>query len=262
MLKRILFSLDSVIPGRLAFAAAMCVPILAGAAIGPAKAHVQDSDDGPAPVVVELFTSQSCGKCPAANLLMAELGEQDGVLALSFSVDYWNVMGWEDTFATPEFTNRQQDYTRTLSNSMVYTPQFVFQGVEDQRGSGRHHHRVRDQLRECKSSAPLLSAQPPITLVAQGDQALITIGDFAAEGPATVWWFEFIPGRVPVDVGGGLNADKTVTLFNPVTTMHRLGDWEGGAQNYSAPMTRDRAGAIVIQDNESLEIRAAQSTVF
>ena len=43
-----------------------------------------------APVVVELFTSQSCYSCPPAERFLGELAKRDGVLALEFHVDYWD----------------------------------------------------------------------------------------------------------------------------------------------------------------------------
>ena len=55
------------------------------------------------PVVVELFTAQGCSSCGKANQLAAELSQRDGVLALTYSVDYWDYLGWKDTFAKPVF---------------------------------------------------------------------------------------------------------------------------------------------------------------
>ena len=60
------------------------------------------------PVVVELFTAQGCSSCGKANQVAAELAKQDGVLALTYSVDYWDYLGWKDTFAKPVFAERQR----------------------------------------------------------------------------------------------------------------------------------------------------------
>ena len=59
------------------------------------------------PVVVELFTSQGCSSCPPANASLAAISNRPDVLALSFGVTYWDYLGWKDTFAKPEFTQRQ-----------------------------------------------------------------------------------------------------------------------------------------------------------
>src|SRR5207342_3262179 len=79
------------IPGAGAVAA-----LAALALAGPGVA----SPDKP-PAVVELFTSQGCSSCPPADVLLGQLAEKAGVVALSFSVDYWDYLGWRDTLGSP-----------------------------------------------------------------------------------------------------------------------------------------------------------------
>jgi hypothetical protein len=59
------------------------------------------------PVVVELFTSQGCSSCTAADAYLDELTRRADVLPLSIHVDYWNYIGWTDPFASKEATQRQ-----------------------------------------------------------------------------------------------------------------------------------------------------------
>src|SRR5262247_872976 len=54
--------------------------------------------------VVELFTSQGCSSCPAADALLAQLASRGEVVALSLSVDYWDYLGWRDTLASSKFS--------------------------------------------------------------------------------------------------------------------------------------------------------------
>ena len=58
------------------------------------------------PIVVELFTAQGCGSCGAASAHVAELATDKGVIPLTFAVDYWDYLGWKDTFARAEFADR------------------------------------------------------------------------------------------------------------------------------------------------------------
>jgi hypothetical protein len=67
------------------------------------------------PVVVELYTAQGCASCGAANAFVAKLSERPGVLPLTFPVDYWDYLGWPDTFAKPEFAARQRAYVGPMS---------------------------------------------------------------------------------------------------------------------------------------------------
>src|SRR5262249_42043595 len=85
--------------------------------------------------IVELYTSQGCPSCPAADALLGRLARRDGIIAISWGVDYWDYLGWRDTAARPEFTARQKAYAKVLGNGMVYTPQAVINGVAHANGS-------------------------------------------------------------------------------------------------------------------------------
>ena len=82
------------------------------------------------PVVVELFTSQGCSSCPPADALLRKLAEEEDVIALALHVDYWDYLGWKDSFATPKFTARQRAYAKKARSRSIYTPQMVVQGED------------------------------------------------------------------------------------------------------------------------------------
>ena len=78
--------------------------------------------------MVELFTSQGCSSCPAADAFLGELIEMcDDVLGLEFHVDYWDNFGWKDCFSSAESTMRRHAYTKILGLTYVYTPQINWQ---------------------------------------------------------------------------------------------------------------------------------------
>src|SRR6185295_523163 len=91
----------------------------------------------PAPVVVELYTSQGCNSCPPADAFFADLVRQPGVVALGFHVDYWNYLGWHDPFSSKKFTYRQKEYAMAFRQTGVYTPQMVVQGKRGEVGSDK-----------------------------------------------------------------------------------------------------------------------------
>src|SRR5271165_3503888 len=67
--------------------------------------------DAAHPTVVELFQSQRCSDCPPAAANVAAISDRPDVLALSFAVDYWDRLGWKDTFSIllyPNFRSRSR----------------------------------------------------------------------------------------------------------------------------------------------------------
>src|ERR1700750_707792 len=81
------------------------------------------------PVVLDLYTAQGCASCGEANAHVAKLADKPGVLALTFPVDYWDYLGWADTFAKSDFTDRQKAYVARFSLREPYTPQVVVDGA-------------------------------------------------------------------------------------------------------------------------------------
>lgn len=92
--------------------------------------------------LVELYTSQGCSSCPAADRLLSELvdnsmAEGDNVIALSFHVDYWNYIGWKDPYSNQFNSQRQRNYSKGISGHRVYTPQMIVNGEKEFVGSSR-----------------------------------------------------------------------------------------------------------------------------
>src|SRR4051812_28827180 len=87
--------------------------------------------------VVELFTSQGCSSCPAADRLMGELSRDPSLVTLSLAVDYWDYLGWQDTLALHGHTNRERAYAAARGDRDVYTPQVVVNGGMAVLGSDR-----------------------------------------------------------------------------------------------------------------------------
>jgi hypothetical protein len=91
-------------------------------------------------VVAELFTSEGCSSCPPADDVLSRLVREpvDGavVLGLGEHVDYWDRLGWKDSFSAPVFSSRQSDYqSRVFRTGSLYTPQIVIDGQREAVGS-------------------------------------------------------------------------------------------------------------------------------
>nr|WP_299339565.1 DUF1223 domain-containing protein [Allomuricauda sp.] len=106
-------------------------------------------------VVLELFTSQGCSSCPPADVLLDKVKKQypDEVFALSYHVDYWNYIGWEDPFSKSAFTKKQRGYNLKFRSRSNYTPQVVVNGQEHFVGSNTS--KMYEKIKSYASNPPV-----------------------------------------------------------------------------------------------------------
>ena len=89
--------------------------------------------------VLELFTAEGCSSCPPADETMIQLAKEypENVYILGFHVDYWNYIGWTDSFSSEAFSARQKSYVDKLNTRQVYTPQVIINGKKQFVGSNK-----------------------------------------------------------------------------------------------------------------------------
>jgi len=219
-----------------------------GASIAIGVGSVQAADSGH-PVVVELFQSQGCSSCPPANANVNALSARADVLALSFAITYWDRLGWKDTFAKGQFTDRQWQYAHAMHQSNVYTPQVVVNGRVE--GVGAERGEIETLIRQADRAGG-----PEIAI--KGGSA--EIGAAPAPGPgADVWLVRYDPRTIDVPVLRGENAGKTLPHKNIVRELTRLGGWSGEAERFDLPATDDPtlSTAILVQTSGAGPILAA-----
>jgi hypothetical protein len=183
--------------------------------------------------VVELFTSQGCNSCPPADALMGDLVQRDDVLGLSFHVDYWDYIGWKDTFSLPESSIRQRNYVGRAGGRYAYTPQIVIGGEEQVVGSRRSA--VEGAIRNSGSQTPVEIDTTPM-----GDGRFqVNLKPRHLGETAWVWLVTF-DNRHDVDIRRGENAGKQLSYFNVVRKIERIAMWDGST-NLMVPV--DMRGA-------------------
>ncbi len=196
---------------RLVFASFIC---LLGA-LFPAVGASQDQ-----PVVVELFTSQGCSYCPPADAYLNELAKQPNVIALAWHVDYWDYIGWKDSFANPTFTERQRAYAHAQKQRMIYTPQLIINGVENMMG------KIYDEVSASIRKVTVQKAVMKLSSSRARDAYTVTLSASHRHGTYDVQLVRVSPINI-VKILGGENAGKTVTYVNVVTDLRSLGSWDG-----------------------------------
>jgi hypothetical protein len=181
--------------------------------------------------VVELYTSQGCIQCPRANRLLGQFTREDDVLALTFPVGIWDYLGWADTLARPEFTRRQRAYSESL-RELRRTPQLIMNGAHQVPTSSWDDARA---LLDTERARGL--SGPAISMVRQRNGRVdIAIGaGVPPAAPADVWFVEYERDTITVLITGGVNRNRSVSHFNLVNRITRIGAWDG------APISLQRA---------------------
>ncbi|NAZ35557.1 thioredoxin family protein [Rubellimicrobium sp. CFH 75288] len=207
--------------------------------------------DSPLPVVVELFTSQGCSSCPPADAMMAELAKMDGIIALSLHVDYWDYIGWPDSFASPAFSARQEAYARAAGERMVYTPQIIVGGTD--RLVGGDAVAVMERLHAHGGRTTPVA----LHLSREGGRLRIEAEAREAVPPLVVHVVRYDPHE-EVEITGGENAGLTVAYSNIVTAWERVGEWDGRAPlSLEVPLDGEGPVAVLLQEPGPGRIRAA-----
>ena len=215
------------------FISALGLMTAVGFSLSPDAARASDAQR---PTVVELFTSQGCSSCPPADELLGEIGQRPDVLALSLPVDYWDYIGWKDTYASAANTQRQRDYSHSLHHRSIYTPEMIVDGLYDVVGSDRNQ--VDNTLTTAKARR---ITHVPVDVEISPDTVTVLIGEGKAERPATIWLVRYDPKHT-VAIRSGENTGRHITYHNVVRTMSSIGTWKG--DKLSIPMNRRLLGTM------------------
>jgi len=231
---------------------AMVAVGMAGALAAPALARPHAAAASTPTVVVELFTSQGCSSCVKSGDILQDAAEKPHVIALTFAVDYWDYLGWEDTFAKSEFTDRQRAYMKRFALRDVYTPQMV---VDGQAQAAALH---ADTLQDMVKAAERVRRHPPMLTLSK-DRLSIAAGE-PPKGGAEIWLVRYDPHPQSVLVKKGENRGKTIVAHNVVRQLVRLGGWSGKAKVLHLPKA-DQDGlktVILVQDSHGGPILGAR----
>lgn len=201
------------------------------------------------PVVVELYTSQGCAACPPADELLNEMALHDEILPLALHVDYWDYIGWADTFGHHAFSERQKSYARKMGRKSVYTPQMIIGGLHDVQGNATMQ--VMGLVAEHRMN-PFGAGRVVVDIAERADGGVtITVqARDVLEFATDVQLVRFLD-EATVEILSGENAGRDITYRNIVTDWSVLGAWNG-AQSFTYTVTEDLPEgsglAVVVQE--------------
>lgn len=213
-----------------------------------------------APVVVELFTSQGCNSCPPADVVLGDLTGRPDIVTLSYHVNYWDYLGWKDTFATPQTTQRQRDYAKFLNERTIYTPQIVIGGRSHAIGSRKDE--VMAAVHAVGQAQAAKAGKVPMLMLDKRPDGKVLLRIAAGKAHDVAVILVRYDTRREVVIERGENRGKTFTYHNVVRDMRTLASWNGQAMELELdPQELWRDGrdgcAVLLQDTQSGHILAA-----
>lgn len=180
------------------------------------------------PMLVELFASKNCRACPAAykTLKQVEAERGDDVMVLTWAVDYWDYLGGKDKMALPESKERQRAYVDRFTLRGPYTPQSVYDGLEQ--AAGNKPTKVGAAMQKA------LMAEPSGVRLQRSGKRVVLTGQ--PDGLADIWWVAYL------DAG-----DNKTKMINPVTSVRQIGPWLGGKAEIDLPACESGC-VLVVQE--------------
>lgn len=192
--------------------------------------------------VLELYTSQGCKSCPQADRNFARYADNPSVLALSFHVNYWDYLGWRDTLATQDNTDRQNAYRNSFKARMIYTPQAVINGKAEINGRD-------DDALGAKIAASRLDVAVSIRKLEDGRLSIETGDGRKPASPVHVVLLYF-RDSVTTPITAGENANEKVIYRNIVSDFDTIGMWDGKPLKIELPGSelkrKDVSGCAVL----------------
>jgi hypothetical protein len=180
------------------------------------------------PMLVELFASKNCRACPAAykTLKQVEAERGDQVMVLTWAVDYWDYLGGKDQMALPESKERQRAYVDRFTLRGPYTPQSVYDGLEQ--AAGNKPTKVGAAMQKA------MMAEPSGVRLQRSGKRVVLTGQ--PDGLADIWWVAYL------DAG-----DNKTKMINPVTSVRQIGPWLGGKAEIDLPSCESGC-VLVVQE--------------
>jgi hypothetical protein len=256
--------------------------LLASALLGKSvAAHAQPLETAtPSPartiVVAELFTSEGCSSCPAADALLADLAREQPisrveVLVLAEHVDYWDRLGWRDRFSSAAFSARQTEYgSRVFRTNQIYTPQLVVDGRFEMVGSDRPAilKAIQQSAQSRKANVIVNAAvSSPERREARVEVRIDVPDGLTMHGVADVL-VALVEDNLSTDVRRGENKGRTLRHDGVVRSLTRIGEIKrdarslltSGSIQVGEESNPEHLRAVAfLQEQDSLRIMGASS---
>jgi hypothetical protein len=209
--------------------------------------------------VIELFTSQGCSSCPAADLLLNKIVEENStnVIGLSFHVNYWNYLGWKDPYSSQQFTDRQKLYASIKKLNNIYTPQIIVNGLDEFVGSDKQ------SLTHSLEKSKRINGDYELKADSRIDNGYLYVTyTIPKTGKDEVINAALVDKLVENYVPRGENSGLTLKHHNVVNTFKTQELKKTGEFSFELSSPKGKVIILYVQDKNTLEIKSATRLIL
>ena len=214
--------------------------------------------------LLELYTSQGCSSCPAADKVLASFAAMHNpqIIPLAFHVDYWNRLGWTDPFSRKAYSERQRDYADMFNSESIYTPQLIVNGTDEMVGSDRL--KVEAAINRALARAPVASVTIDVPVIKEDKIAVSCT--ISGDTKGRTLWVALVLHDATTDIRAGENTGVKLMNVNIVRDLQaaRL-DGQRATTTLSLPggLAASACGIIAfLQQGQTGRIEAAQAVLL
>ena len=216
------------------------------------KTPLNPTEDGV--ILLELFTSQGCSSCPPADKLLDKtLAENKNAIGLSYHVDYWNYIGWNDPFSTSEYSNYQRAYASKFQSASIYTPQLVV--------NGRTHFTGSDNAKVYKRTHDTASFLPKTISLSNVKRAQGKVNlTVSSESQVDLITVVLVIEKRDTEILRGENRNRTLSNSNIVVSRDVMSNTTGSTMTIDIPKlvkAGDKLKLIAFSQNDNLNVISA-----
>lgn len=211
------------------------------------------------PIVIELFTSQSCYTCNNADAVANAIKDYENVIVLSYHVDYWNSLGWKDTFSDARHTDYQRSYENKL-HQPSFTPQMIVNGTTE--FDGTNIRMLNNSLKKTSTTEKLMSPT-----ASRNGRTIDVSYNLESNQDFTDAYALLLMDSFEIDINKSPNTN--MTLVNPNVVLKKVPlktSVEKGIQTFELPNMINENNkfkvALLLQDENMTVVAASMATVL
>nr|WP_311528952.1 DUF1223 domain-containing protein [uncultured Ralstonia sp.] len=221
--------------------------------------------------VVELYTSEGCNSCPPADRWLSRTSaDPQRSILLALHVDYWDSLGWKDSFGRAAFSARQRALGDATNAPTIYTPEVFVSGRELRRWADRADFARAIETRNAQPAMADIALDVTATSTQHTTlqtRARFTLRPSAANGTSpTVAWIALTQNNLVSHPSGGENGgvelrhDHVVREWiGPIRLTGASTQWQGDIPLPANARPTDVSLAAFIERPRDAEILQAVS---